>query len=422
MFKGGVGMIGSKWITIAGTLMIGLFVAFLDRINLSIALVAMSKGLGFAGASFGVVSGWVLTSFLIGYGLCSFFGGILTRRVNPKTTVIAMMALWSIVTMLTGWVTSVTMLIVYRLILGVAEGVYYPQQSRFVRAWFSDDELSRANSLINFYGQSFGLALGYLILIPIFDRLGWQALFFVTGAAGLVIIIPLFAKFLKWDPQSKFTGIAQAEATKFSFDDLGGLPVLFLFFTYFAQASLFWGISLWIPMVVKSLNFTGTTQAVFSALPFFACLVLGAPISIISDRTGKRVLITALGLFIPGAILILLPQINDPVWKMAIITISFGYCASSFLPNILSIIQSSVKPAGVGPAVGMASGLGAAGGVVAGFVVGLLYNMTGSYTTGYAFLGILVMLGGVSIILHDRYKRKDIVTTVRDLITNVSEV
>lgn len=407
-------MLGNRWITIAGTLMLGLFVAFLDRINLSLALVSMSRNLGFAGASFGIVSGWIMNSFLIGYGLCTFFGGILTRRVNPKTTVIAMMLLWSIVTLLTGWVSSVIMLFVYRFILGVAEGIYYPQQSRFVRAWFTDNELSRANSLINFYGQSFGLGLGYLILTPVFNRFGWQTLFFVTSAAGLLIIVPLFAKYLKWDPQSEIKGISQTGAAKLSINDFGGPSVLFLFFTYFVQASLFWGISLWIPMVVKSLNFTGTTQAVFSALPFFACLILGAPISIISDRTGKRVLITALGMFIPGAMLILLPQINDPIWKMVIITISFGFCASCFLPNILSIIQSSVKPLVVGPAVGMAGGIGSAGGVVSGFVVGLLYKMTGSYTTGYAFLGIMVMLGGVTIILHDRTRcqRTDKISTV----------
>lgn len=404
-------MVESKWFTIAGTLMMGLFIAFLDRINLSVALVAMSKDLGFAGPAFGVTSTWVLTIFAIGYGICAFFGGILTRRVNPKSTVIATMILWSAMTVLTGWVTSVAMLLVCRFVIGIAEGVYYPQQSRFARAWFSDRELSRANSLIHFYGQSFGLALGYLILTPIFNSVGWQALFFWTGGVGLVVMVPLFVKFLKWDPSSKATGAAQAAASKLSLDDLGGPPVFFLLFTYFAQSTLFWGTSLWIPMVVKSLNFTGTDQAVFSALPFFACLILGWPLSALSDRTGKRVLITALGLFIPGALLMALPHVVDPVWKMAIITISFGYCASSFLPNIWSIVQSSVKPAGVGPVAGMVSGLGAFGGVVAGFVVGLLYNSTGSYTIGFVFLGGLVMAAGVSIILHDRYKRHNLVTT-----------
>jgi nitrate/nitrite transporter NarK len=215
----------------------------------------------------------------------------------------------------------------------------------------------------------------------------------------------LFIKYLKWDPAFQANGNTQTATIKYSFQEMGGLPVLLLFFTYFAQSSLFWGTILWIPMVVKSLNFTGTAQAMFSALPFFACLILGYPVSVLSDRTGKRVLVTSLGLIIPGAILMVLPHIVDPVIKMAIITLAFSYCVSSFLPNIWSIIQSSVKPVAVGSTAGVANSCGALGGVVAGFVVGWLYNLTGSYTPGYVYLGVMVMLAGVAIILHDRYKR-----------------
>jgi MFS family permease len=399
----------SKWFRIAGTLMLGLFVAFLDRINLSVGLMAMSNDLGFTGDQFAVTSSFVLTIFLVGYGFSNFFGGIVTRNIDPKITVIAMMAVWSIATILTGWVTSITLLIVYRLILGVAEGVYWPQQSRFARAWFSPQELSRANSLIHFYGQYFGLGLGFLILTPVFNILGWRAIFFLTGAAGLFVIIPLFLKFLRPESESNLAKEPEALAkTKLTMDDLGGPSILFLCFTYFAQSNLFWGTTLWIPMLVKSLQFTGAAQAVATALPYFVGLILGAPMSILSDRTGKRVWITAIGLFIPGVVLMFLPHITDPVFKISIIALSVGFCASTFQPNIWSIIQSSVKPRGVGPAAGIVNGIGAAGGTVAGFVVGMMYQSTGSYTAGFVYLGFMVMLAGVSLILHDRYKRKDI--------------
>lgn len=401
-------MIESKWFTIAGTLMLGLFVAFLDRINLSVALIAMSNDLGFAGDGFAVTSSLVLTIFLVGYGISNFFGGIVTRNVDPKITVIAMMAFWSLATIMTGWVTSITLLLLYRFILGVAEGIYWPQQSRFARAWFSPKELSRANSMIHFYGQYFGLALGFLLLTPVFNILGWRMVFFLTGAAGLVIIVPLFMKFLRPESESNLAKSPEYAKTKLTLDDLGGPPIFLLCFTYFAQSNLFWGTTLWIPMLVKSLQFTGAAQAIATALPYFVGLILGAPMSILSDRTGKRVLITAVGLFVPGVVLMFLPHIDDPTVKMAIIAISVGFCASTFQPNIWSIIQASVKPKGVGPAAGIVNGLGAAGGTVAGFVVGLLFKATGSYTVGFVYLGFMVMLAGVSLILHDRYKRINI--------------
>lgn len=51
----------SKWITIGGTLMLGMFVAYLDRSTLSVSLASLSSDLGFSG----VASSWIVTAFLI---------------------------------------------------------------------------------------------------------------------------------------------------------------------------------------------------------------------------------------------------------------------------------------------------------------------------------------------------------------------
>ena len=400
-------MLDSKWIRIAGILCLGLFVAFLDRINLSVALSAMSVDLNFSGQTFAMTSSWVLTIFLIGYAFANFFGGIVTRNIDPKITVIAMMALWSITTVLTGWVTSVTLLIVYRLVLGVAEGIYWPQQSRFARAWFSPTELSRANSVIHFYGQYLGLALGFLILTPIFDLFGWRAIFFATGLAGLVVMVPLYIKFLKREADAPIAVKQPDVRSRLTLEDVGGYKIILLCFTYMAQGMLFWGITLWIPMVVKSLGFTGIAQAIGSSLPYFVGIILAVPLSYISDKTGKRVTVATLGLLIPGCMLLVLPFVEDATLKMLLITLAFGYYVASFQPNIWAIIQSSVKPSAVGPAAGIINGIGAGGGgTLAGFVVGMLYKSTGSYVTGYAFLGFVVVLGGLSLFVHDRLQQR----------------
>ena len=176
----------SRWLRIGGALMVGLFVAYLDRINLSVGLPSIAKDLGFTGANFAVTSSLALTTFLIGYAVANVFGGILTRRFDPKWVVIWMFIIWSVSTIATGWVTSVVLLLVCRLILGVTEGIYWPQQSRFAKGWFAPHELTRANSIIQYYGQYGALAIGFMILTPIYDAMGWQTLFFITGGLGLV--------------------------------------------------------------------------------------------------------------------------------------------------------------------------------------------------------------------------------------------
>ena len=396
-------MVGNRWLKIGGTLLIGLFVAYMDRVNLSVGLPSVAKDLGFSGDSFAVTSSWALTTFLIGYALANIFGGILTRNYDPKWVVIAMVVIWSIATVFNGLVSSVMALIICRLILGVTEGIYWPQQSRFARAWFAPSELSRANTIIQYHGQYLALAIGFIILTPIYDAFGWRALFYITGAVGLLIMVPIYCCTLKKESEAPYMVPQQGPAPKLTLKALGGPAFFLLVFSYLVQGMLFWGITLWIPMAVKSLGFTGIGQAIGSAAPFFAAIILVIPLSAISDRTGNRVLIASLGHFISGILLICLPLVDDAYLKLTLITVAMGYSASSYTPNIWTIIQSNVEPSAVGPAAGIINGIGAGGGgTLAGFLVGLLFKATGSYLSGFVVLGVLVIIGSVALMTYGR--------------------
>ena len=117
----------STWWNVGGTLFIGLFVAYLDRTNLSVAMPQLSQDLGFAGTNFAVTASWALTTFLIGYALANILGGIFTRNMDPKAVVIWCFAIWSVATIVVGFTGSVTVLLISRLILGITEGIYWPQ-------------------------------------------------------------------------------------------------------------------------------------------------------------------------------------------------------------------------------------------------------------------------------------------------------
>lgn len=403
----------SKWIRIGGTLMVGLFIAYLDRSALSVSLTSLSKDLGFAGGNYAVISSWVLTAFLIGYAFANVFGGVLTSKFEPKKVVIFMMAFWSLTTLLTGFVTSVTQLIAFRVCLGIAEGIYWPQQSRFAKAWFSKDELTRANSIIQYYGQFLALALGFVILTPIYNHFEWHVLFYITGGIGLFVVVPLYAKMLKNESEAPYAEnhTSVKSNKKLTLSSFGGRSFLLLLFSYIAQGMLFWGITLWLPLAVKSLGFKGFYNGLASALPYFAAIILALPMSYISDRTGKGTKIAAWGLIIPGILLMLLSQVTNNYLKLALITISLGYYASSYTPNIWTIIQSNVEPEAVGPASGIVNGLGAGGGgTIAGFIVGLLYKSTGSYMPGFIFLGIITILGGIALLIFDKIKNQKSIT------------
>jgi MFS family permease len=384
--------------------MAGLFVAYLDRTNLSVSLPQLSKDMGFAGDRFAVTSSWALTIFLIGYALANILGGIVTRRMDPKPVVISCFAIWSIGTVVVGLTSSVAVLLVCRLILGTAEGIYWPQQSRFAKAWFAPKELTRANCIIQYYGQFLALAIGFMVLTPIYDAFGWRTLFFITGGLGLVIIVPLYLAMLRPESEAPYQtphlGQDQGRLTLRAF---GGPAFLLVVFSYITQGMLFWGITLWIPLAVRSLGFTGMGQAWASSVPYVAAIVLAVPMAMVSDRTGNRVLIASMGLIIPGLLLLLLSTVDSGYAKLALITIALGYYASSYTPNIWSILQTTVEPRAVGPASGIMNGLGAGGGgTIAGFLVGMMNSYTGSFMSGFMVLGALVVLGGVALLSYGR--------------------
>jgi MFS family permease len=285
----------------------------------------------------------------------------------------------------------------------VTEGIYWPQQSRFARSWFAPRDRTTANSLIQYYGQYLALAIGFMVLTPIYDAFGWRVLFFITGGLGLLVIVPLYSAMLGRDRDAPFQERVAVAREPLNLAAFGGAPFLLLLFSYITQGMLFWGITLWIPLAVRSLGFTGWSQAFASAIPYFVAVALAYPIARVSDRTGERVLIAGLGLLLPGIVIVLLPLADSPLVKMGLITIAMGYYAGSYTPNIWSIIQSSVRPHAVGPAAGIVNGLGAGGGgTVAGFLVGMLFTATGSYIPGFMVLGGLVILGGIALLVYRR--------------------
>ena len=398
----------NRWLRIGGTLLVGLFVAYLDRINLSVALPSLSEELGFSGSRFAVTSSWALTTFLIGYAGANILGGIFTRRADPKWVVISLMAVWSLATFLTGLAGSLFILLVMRAVLGIAEGIYWPQQSRFARAWFAPHELSRANSMIQYYGQYLALSTGFIILTPLYNSLGWRYLFFITGFLGLFLALPLFWTMLKKESEAPYPSRTESTNKRLTLEALGGKPIFLLMFSNLTQAMLFWGVTLWLPMAVKSLGFTGFRQGLGSALPYITAIVLAIPFSWISDRTGKRLLFATLGLLVPGTFMICLPLIDNSLVKLMMISFALGYGASNYTPNFWTILQSNVEPSAVGPAAGILNGISAGfGGTIAGFIVGIFLNRTGSYLPGFMVLGLLIILGGVSMILYGRFSRKE---------------
>lgn len=398
-----------RWIRVGLLLAVGLFVAYLDRSNLSIGIAGVSRDLGFAGSDFAASSSLALTAFLWGYLVSNLLGGVLTARIDAKWILLIAVAGYSLCTVLIGFSENITMLIVLRVGVGIFEGFYWPQQFRLAKEWFDEKEMTRASAMIQYYGQYLALALGFFILTPVYAALDWRPLFWILGGLGLVLVLPLYAAFLRSTPDSprfgpiRIPAVDASERKKLTFASLGGWSFLLIVFSYFTNGMLFWGITLFLPQTVATFNLPPALNGLAAATPYLLSLVLTFPMIALADRTGRRGIIAVSGLVVGGILIACLPLTGDPTIRFILISLGLGYFTAAYTPNIWAIAVTRLSPHAVGPATGIINGFGAGGGgIVAGALVGGLLASTGSYFVGFTILGLAAITGGIALAIYVR--------------------
>lgn len=117
-------------------LFIGIFIAYLDRVNVSV-LAANDPFLiemGIKGAP--VQIGMMMSVFLAAYGVANVLLAPIGDYLGPRKSMMLCIGLWTASLFLGGIASTFAIIIVSRIMLGVGEGMYYPLQSVFVKNWF----------------------------------------------------------------------------------------------------------------------------------------------------------------------------------------------------------------------------------------------------------------------------------------------
>jgi ACS family glucarate transporter-like MFS transporter len=161
-------------------------VAFLDRTNISIAGIQISKEYGLGNQRLG----WIFSAFLIGYAGFQLPAGWLAARFGPRRVLTLGVLWWGVATALTAMLPSgishaVMLLIAIRFALGAGEAVIYPAANQFVARWVPIRERGFINGLI-FAGVGAGSGLTPPLLTWLIVRHGWRAAFWFSAIVGLI--------------------------------------------------------------------------------------------------------------------------------------------------------------------------------------------------------------------------------------------
>jgi ACS family glucarate transporter-like MFS transporter len=160
-------------------------VAFLDRVNISIAGSSIATDYGLTNSQLG----YVFSSFLLGYALFQTAGGWLSEKLGPRRVLTVGVVWWGIFTALTGIVPSqirgaLLLFVAIRFLLGAGEAVIYPASNQFVSWWIPAQERGIANGII-FAGVGVGAFITPPAISYVMFHYGWRSSFWMSSIIGL---------------------------------------------------------------------------------------------------------------------------------------------------------------------------------------------------------------------------------------------
>lgn len=167
------------------------FVAYLLRMNLSVAAKFMMPELGISE----IQMGWIFAAFAWGYAIFQFPGGVFGDVVGPRRALTLITLFWVALTVLTGLIPGqiavsasgvLVSLILLRFLMGAFQAPLFPVIAGTIASWFPVAGWAFPNGLTS-AGLGLGAALTPPLVAWVMVTLGWREAFYVAVPTALVI-------------------------------------------------------------------------------------------------------------------------------------------------------------------------------------------------------------------------------------------
>lgn len=387
--------------------------AYVDRVNVGFAKLQMQQDLGMSDSVYGLGAG----IFFLGYFLFEVPANMILQRIGARRWIGPLMMAWGVVSACTLFVNSAGSFYVLRFLLGVIESGFFPGVILYLTYWFTQKRRARMVALFMSAVPISGIVAGPIsgwILSRMADtgRLsGWQWLFLLEGIpsvlVGLVTLVfltdrPSDATWLTEDQKRLvLRGLDEEDARKRQaggsghrlVDAFRSLPVWLLSLAYFGMAGGNYGITFWLPQIIKD-TITTDPQAIgwISIIPWTASIIAMNLWGHHSDKTGERRWHLALAATVGAAALAAsaIPGISGPA-GIAALTIAASAIMCQFavfwaLPT--SILSGSAAAAGIA----WINSIGNLAGYASPHAVGFIRDET------HSMLPALLALAGLQVV------------------------
>ncbi|MEX3505434.1 DHA2 family efflux MFS transporter permease subunit [Corynebacterium sp. LK2510] len=170
----------SPWVALV-TMMLGFFMILVDSTIVSVAIPAITAGLG---ATYNQVI-WVNSAYLLAYAVPLLVTGRFGDRFGPRAMYLGGLALFTASSLACGMAGTIEALIIARTFQGLGGAMVTPQTMSMMIRTFKPEERGGAMGV---WGATAGVAtiVGPLAGGLLVDAAGWQWIFFVNVPIGII--------------------------------------------------------------------------------------------------------------------------------------------------------------------------------------------------------------------------------------------
>jgi MFS family permease len=367
---------------------------YLDRAAISFALPLISRDFHLTSQS----KGLLLSSFFWSYALMQIPIGWCADRFNLRWLYAGAFAVWSFAQGLTGLAGSLTVLIMFRILLGVGESIYLPGGTKIVSLLFGPKERGLPSGLFDF-GTRTGLVLEGILVPWLLVHVGWRHTFLSLGFTALLWIAPWFWIFprrlqtVDSSTESPHTGPRPRTTTLLN-RNLLGICLGFFCFDYY-----WYVLVTWLPDYLVTVRQLSIVQAGFYASLVFFTFGIAEPIggwiadTLIAhgwDETATRKGIVTIAFVMSVFLIFAMRTAHTGIAIRLLIAASLVGLATG---NLLAILQSCAPAEAVGIWTGAENFAGNLAGIIAPLAVGFLITLYGSYVPGFELASIVLFIG-----------------------------
>jgi len=383
------------------------FVCYIDRVNISVAALAMQEPFGWSEA----FKGMVFSAFFFGYLLFQIPSGYLAHRFGGATALGYAVAFWSACTLLTpiAAMSSAGALIAVRVAMGMGEACMFPAMFSILSECVPATERSRSVAFL-MSGIALGTLLGLAASGWIIGHYSWPIVFYVFGVVGLLWTVMWITTGARRRPR-KTAAAAGGSVSDVPWRAWLASPAIWaLIANHFCSNWTLYMLLAWLPSYFHAQGHSIANSGFRSVAPWITNLVVSNAGAWCADRmiargfsvvrVRKAMQIIAL---IGSATALMIARNSqdstDALLLMCGALGALGLILSGLYPNMLEL-----APKHAGVLMGFSNTIATLPGVVGVYVTGWLVEITGGYSAAFLLAATLNIVAASAYLLFAKSK------------------